>query len=97
MIRANNVHPLSDFQRNTRRHIARLRKSGEPAVLTVNGDAAVVVQDPVSYQQLVDDAERARTLEAIRIGLEQADRGEGAPAEKVFARLRRRVKTQNRK
>jgi prevent-host-death family protein len=36
---------LSDFKRNTSELLDRLRKTGNPLVLTINGKAEVVVQD----------------------------------------------------
>ena len=56
-------------------------------VLTVNGKAEVVVQDAKSYQTMTEQLERVETLEAIRQGLEEAERGEGRPAREVFAEL----------
>jgi hypothetical protein len=38
------IYSLSEFQRNTRDHISKLKATGNPAVLTVNGQAEVVVQ-----------------------------------------------------
>ena len=52
MIDLRDIHSLSDFQRRTREHIGRLRETGRPAVLTVNGKAELVVQDAESYQDL---------------------------------------------
>ena len=49
------IYALSDFQRNTRDHIARLKQTGSPAVLTVNGQAEVVVQSAEAYQKLLED------------------------------------------
>ncbi len=43
------IHSLSDFQRNTREHIRKLKKSGKPAELTVKGQAEVVVQSAEAY------------------------------------------------
>ena len=37
MIRTSNIRSLSEFQRNAKRHIRRLKKTGRPEVLTVNG------------------------------------------------------------
>lgn len=54
MVRITNIHPLTVFQRNARAHVTELKKSGEPAVLTVNGKPEVVVQDAEAYQQLLD-------------------------------------------
>ena len=51
MIDVRDIYSLTDFQRNTRRHIERLRRTGRPAVLTVNGAAELVVQDAEAYQR----------------------------------------------
>jgi predicted transcriptional regulator len=57
-------------------------------VLTINGRAELVLQDAESYQQLLDRLRQLEDLAAIREGLAQADRGEGRPAEDVFAELK---------
>jgi PHD/YefM family antitoxin component YafN of YafNO toxin-antitoxin module len=72
-----NIHSLSDFQRNAKDHIRKLKKSGKPAVLTVNGEAEVVVQSAEAYQKLLDDRELLDSIRSISCGLEQAKRGEG--------------------
>ena len=46
------IHSLSAFKRNSLRFLRRLRESGAPMVLTVNGKAEFVLQDVKSYQQL---------------------------------------------
>jgi len=48
------ITSLSNFQRNTRDLVQRLRDTGRPLVLTVNGRAELVVQDAASYQYLLD-------------------------------------------
>ncbi|MDP2996099.1 MAG: type II toxin-antitoxin system Phd/YefM family antitoxin [Bryobacterales bacterium] len=73
------IHSLSDFQRNTKAHIRKLKKTGKPAVLTVNGQAEVVVQSAEAYQKLLDDHELLESIRGISRGLEQAKRGEGRP------------------
>jgi PHD/YefM family antitoxin component YafN of YafNO toxin-antitoxin module len=79
MIDLRNIRPLSDFQRNAKAHIKRLKRTGKPEVLTVNGEAQVVVQDAASYQKLLDQLEGGNTHAMLREGLAQADRGEGRP------------------
>jgi prevent-host-death family protein len=81
------THTLSDFQRNAREYLRRLRKSGQPAVLTVRGKAELVVQDAESYQKLLDALDQAESVAGIRRGLEQAERGEGRPARQVLERI----------
>ena len=41
---ANDIRSLSDFKRNTTDLLDRLRKTGHPLVLTINGKAKLVVQ-----------------------------------------------------
>jgi len=68
---------LTDFNRNSREHVERLRKSGKPEILTINGEAALVVQDAMAYQELVRQADHTATLQAVRAGMEAHERGEG--------------------
>ena len=60
MIKPEDVCSLTAFQRNTRAHIDRLRETGRPEVLTVNGQAELVVQHAAAYQRLVEELERSR-------------------------------------
>lgn len=92
MINLKNIHSLSDFQRKTREHIRRLKRSGQPEVLTVNGKAELVVQDAESYQALLDALDRAEAIAGIRQGLESVEKGKGKPASEVMARIRKRHK-----
>jgi len=51
------------------------------------------VDDEVSREEVrgtEDEMDRAEAIEGIRRGLESAARGEGRPAEEVFAELRAR-------
>lgn len=64
------IDSLSNFKRNTARYVKRMKKSGAPVILTVNGKAQVVVQDAESYQQMLELLDRAEAIEGIRKGLE---------------------------
>jgi PHD/YefM family antitoxin component YafN of YafNO toxin-antitoxin module len=72
-----NIHSLSDFQRNAKNYIRKLKQSGNLAILTVNGEAEVVVQSAEAYQELLDDRELLDSIRNISRGLEQAKRGGG--------------------
>jgi PHD/YefM family antitoxin component YafN of YafNO toxin-antitoxin module len=82
-----NIHSLSDFQRNAKDHIRKLKESGKPAILTVNGEAEVVVQSAEAYQKLLDDRELLDSIRGISRGLEQAKRGEGRPMREFLEAL----------
>lgn len=85
------THPLTDFKDHTPEFVQQLKTTGEPIVLTINGKAALVVQDAGSYQRLLDLAERTRSMDAIRQGLEDMRAGRGRPADEVFAEIRREL------
>lgn len=78
---------LTDFNRNSREHVERLRETGKPELLTVNGEAAVVIQDARAYQQLLCKADYAETVEAIRAGMAAHERGEGVDLLKALEDL----------
>jgi prevent-host-death family protein len=60
MIRPEDIKSLTDFQRNTRGHLKRLRRTGRPELLTVKGKAAVVVQSPAAYRRLIESLEKLK-------------------------------------
>ena len=61
-IKVQDIASLTDFHRNSTAHCKRLKQSGRPEVLTVNGKAVLVVQDAVAYQRLLEAVERAREV-----------------------------------
>jgi len=87
---ANDIHSLTEFKRNTGELVRRLKETGHPLVLTVNGRAELVVQDAASYQQLLDELDRAEAIAGIKRGLEEMRRGEGIALDEAFDELRRK-------
>ncbi len=68
MIDLDNIRSLTDFNRNTKEHVRRLKKTSKSEALTVNGQAEVVVQSATAYQKLLEQAELAETREAEHLG-----------------------------
>lgn len=87
-IRPEDIHPLTDFLRNHREAVARLRSSGRPEVFTVHGKAALVVQDADAYQRLLELAEQMDTILGVREGFDSIDRGEGMSLDEFKRRFR---------
>ncbi|NEQ97783.1 MAG: type II toxin-antitoxin system Phd/YefM family antitoxin [Cyanothece sp. SIO2G6] len=83
-----NIHPLSEFQRSAKSFLTTLKDTRSPMVLTVNGKAAVVVQDAESYQQLLEPIERLEVMAGIRQSIEEFDQGKGMPLDEAFQQLR---------
>ena len=84
------IHSLTDFKRHTVDFVKQLKKGHRPLVLTVNGRAEVVVQDPESYQLLLEMAESFEAISAVQEGMAQAKRGEGITLEKFDKRMRKK-------
>jgi hypothetical protein len=90
MLHTSEIHSLTDFLRNHKAHVARLKETHAPEVLTVNGKAEVVVQDAASYQAMLDRLHHMETIAAIQEGMASAERGELKPAAQVFDEMRAR-------
>jgi PHD/YefM family antitoxin component YafN of YafNO toxin-antitoxin module len=54
MFSTNEIHSLTDFQRNTKAYVQRLADTKRPEVLTVNGEAQLVIQDARAYEEMLN-------------------------------------------
>jgi hypothetical protein len=90
MLDTREIHSLTDFLRNHKAHVARLKATQIPEVLTVNGKAEVIVQDATSYQLMLERLHHMETIAAIQEGMASASRGELKPAAQVFDEIRAR-------
>ncbi len=88
MIDTQQIHPLTDFLRNHKAHVNRLKKTRTPEVLTINDRAELVVLDVKSYQAIVEKLDRLETIATIRESVTSAERGELKPAEQILAEMR---------
>lgn len=87
MIDLEDVQPLTEFQRDTKKAIAKLKKTRRPAILTVNGHAEVIVQDIKSYQHLLARAEEADRLLELRRSIAEYQSGHVRPMDEALDRL----------
>jgi PHD/YefM family antitoxin component YafN of YafNO toxin-antitoxin module len=90
MISLENIHSLSDFQRNAKDHIERLKETGAPEVLTVNGKAELVVLSATAFQELTDKIDEAEAVAGIKRGLAEAKAGKGRPAREAVDAIRKK-------
>ena len=82
---------MTRFQDRTTEVLDRLRETGSPLVLTVDGKAEVVVQDAEAYQRLLDRAEHLETVAALKEAIQDADEGRTQPAADALEDILRRV------
>ena len=88
MVKISNIKPLTDFVRNSKAHIQHLRETESPEILTVNGEAAVVIQDAAAYERMAALAEQARQDGRLQSALSYfREGGKGIKADEVFGKL----------
>lgn len=88
MIDLTNIHSLSEFQRNTKRYVSQMQESEKPIILTVNGQAQLVVQDARAYQKLLDRLEYIETVAALREGIVEIESGKGVDVDNALKTLK---------
>ena len=86
MFASKDIHSLTDFQRNTKAHLKKLKASGRPEVLTVNGKAELIVQNAAAYEETLD------AIRGIQRGLDQMKAGRGKPARQALDEIRKKHK-----
>ena len=91
MIALQDIRSLTDFQRNTKSHLKRLKTTGRPAVLTVNGRAELIVQDAAAFEDMLD------TIRGIQRGLDEMKAGRGKPFRQALDEIRAKHKIPRRK
>ena len=96
MIDLGDIRPLTDFLRNHKSHIARLKRTGKPEVLTLNGKARLVVQDARAYQALLDLVDRVGAIDGVQRGLDDVKSGRTKSASKTLAELQSKLKIAGR-
>jgi PHD/YefM family antitoxin component YafN of YafNO toxin-antitoxin module len=86
------IHSLSDFQRNAKQHIQRMKKKRRPLVLTVNGKAEMIALDVKSFQEMLEIIDRIEAVDGIRQGLESKKRDEGKTLGEFDKEMRKKYK-----
>jgi prevent-host-death family protein len=93
---AKDIQSLSHFKRKTAEVVARMKKSGHPVVLTVNGKAELVVQDAAAYQRLRELAEQVEMLIFLDESRKDIDAGRTVPAREALEKLAKKYKLDRR-
>ena len=82
------VKPVSYLKANAAEVIREITECREPTVITQNGEARLVIQDVVSYEQ---SHETLALLKILALGQREIDAGLVKPAAEVNQRLRART------
>ncbi len=80
MLDTRQIHSMSDFVRNPKAHVARIKETRIPEVLTVNGRAEVVMLDTETYENLMERLNHMEAVSAVRAIIRKAE-SSGPPEE----------------
>jgi PHD/YefM family antitoxin component YafN of YafNO toxin-antitoxin module len=85
---SNHTDSLTNFQQDTPAFLDRLRQTGQPVVLTINGKAELVVQDAASYQKMLNQLERNETIKQVQEALDEINSGKGLSLDEFKQQVR---------
>jgi len=85
---SNQIKPISYLKAHAAELIREINKSGEPLIVTQNGEAKVVVQDITKYDQ---EQETLALLKILALGMRQVEEGNVVPYEEVFDQLEKEL------
>ena len=83
------IKPISYLKANAAKVVRGLAESGEPMIITQNGEATAVIQDIASYEQT---QETLALLKILALGEQQAKEGKTVTAAVAMRRFRERVR-----
>jgi prevent-host-death family protein len=94
MPKLDHIKPISYFKANAAEMLRELRETGEPYVITQNGEAAAVLMDAREYEQLQQSLAMVRRIHA---GDREYEEGKLVAADSVHNEIRERRKRRTRK
>ena len=83
------IKPISYLKANAAEVVRGLAESGEPMIITQNGEATAVIQDIASYEET---QETLAFLKILALGEQQVREGKTVPAAKAMNQFRDRIK-----
>jgi PHD/YefM family antitoxin component YafN of YafNO toxin-antitoxin module len=91
------IESQSNLKQDPAEFLRQLRATKYPLVITLNGQAELVVKDAPGYQKLLELAEREDEMEDLRLSIEDMRAGRVVPWEEVRAELIEIVRGTNAK
>jgi prevent-host-death family protein len=84
------IKPISYVKSHVSEIVGSLSETGEPLIITQNGEAKAVLLDYDSYEQ---SCETLALLKILALGNKQIDEGKVVPANQAIRRIRKRRET----
>ena len=81
------VVPIGEFKSQSAQWLDRVRKSGQPIVITQNGKPAGILISPTEYDQM---REQERFINSVKLGMADADEGRISSVSDLKTKLKQR-------
>src|SRR5579859_3775036 len=81
---SSSIKPISFFKANAAEVLETIAATGEPMIITQNGEAKAVLQDIVSYEK---NQETLALLKILALGRKQIAQGKSVPAREAIERV----------
>jgi prevent-host-death family protein len=88
MLKLTNIKPISYFKANAAEMLQVLRETGEPYVITQNGEAAAVLMDVKDYEQI---QEKLARMQIVAMSDKQIREGKSVALSAASEQLRNRL------
>ncbi len=89
--RSREIKSVTEFQKNIKLYVKTLKDSHTPMVLTVKGKAELVVQNAETYQELLNEVERAWFISDVNKGIQEMEARQEQNAEEALNDLRAKL------
>lgn len=84
------VKPISHIKSHASEIISEISETGNPVVVTVNGEARVIIQDLKEYEK---DRENMAMLKLLAMGRKDMLEGRHKPMRQTFAELKKKIRS----
>lgn len=83
------IKPISHIKSHASEIISEISETGNPVVVTVNGEARVIIQDIKEYEK---DREGMAMLKILAMGRKDMLEGRHKPVHQAFAELKKKIR-----
>ncbi len=87
------VKPISHIKSHASEIISEIAETGKPVVVTVNGEARVIIQDIKEYEK---DRESMAMLKMLALGEKDMLEGRYKPIHQAFGELKKKIRSAER-
>jgi PHD/YefM family antitoxin component YafN of YafNO toxin-antitoxin module len=87
MTRSTDITSFTEFRAHLRAHLDQRKATSRPLFVTTNGETEAVVLSPSAYDELMDQAELAKSLALLDRSMEDIQAGRTRPAKAALRQI----------